>query len=45
MTKGFEKDVKGALSSHGKKCIYQNVNAEKKKKSLSKIINLLKKVS
>ena len=34
MTKGFEKDVKGALSSHGKKCIYQNVNAEKKKKPL-----------
>ena len=34
MTKGFEKDVKGAFSSYGKKCIYQNVNAEKKKKPL-----------
>lgn len=41
VTKGFEKGVKGVLSSHGKKCIYLNVNAGKR--SLSKIINLFKK--
>ena len=34
VTKGFEKDVKGVLSSHGKKCTYQNANAEKEKKPL-----------
>ena len=34
VTKGFEKDVKCVLSSHGKKCTYQNVNAEKEKKPL-----------